>query len=64
MSEETINPAAAAAGANEYSASKITVLDTRYVMSQMLGNLVDFSTADDVLFIYSTTIINNSTALR
>ncbi len=27
MSEETINPAAAAAGANEYSASKITVLE-------------------------------------
>lgn len=44
--------------------SKITVLDTRYVMSQMLGNLVDFSTVDDVLFIYSTTIINNSTAMR
>ena len=44
--------------------SKITVLDTRYIMSQMLGNVVDFSTVDDVLFIYSTAIINNSTALR
>lgn len=44
--------------------SKITVLDTRYIMSQMLGSVVDFSTADDVLFIYSTAIINNSTALR
>ena len=44
--------------------SKITILDTRYIMSQMLGNVVDFSTVDDVLFIYSTAIINNSTALR
>ena len=44
--------------------SKITVLDTRYIMSQMLGSVVDFSTVDDVLFIYSTAIINNSTALR
>ena len=44
--------------------SKITVLDTRYIVSQMLGNVVDFSTADDVLFIYSTTIINNSSALK
>lgn len=44
--------------------SKITVLDTRYIMSQMLGSVVDFSTADDVLFIYSASIINSSTALR
>ena len=44
--------------------SKITVLDTRYIMSSMLGNVVDFDSADDVLFIYSTAIINNSTALK
>ena len=44
--------------------SKITVLDTRYIMSGMLGNVVDFSTADDILFIYSAAIINNSTALK
>jgi len=44
--------------------SKITVLDTRYIMSQMLGNVVDFSAADDVLFLYSAAIINNSTALK
>ena len=44
--------------------SKITVLDTRYITSQFLGALVDFSAADDVLFIYSSTVINNSTALR
>ena len=44
--------------------SKITVLDTRYIMSQMLGHVVDFSSVDDVLFIYSASIINNSTALN
>ena len=44
--------------------SKITVLDTRYIMSGMLGNVVDFDTADDILFIYSAAIINNSTALK
>jgi hypothetical protein len=44
--------------------SKITVLDTRYIMSAMLGNVVDFSSADDILFIYSAAIINNSTALK
>lgn len=44
--------------------SKITVLDTRYIMSQMLDHVVDFSSVDDVLFIYSASIINNSTALN
>ena len=43
--------------------SKITVIDTRYVQSKMLGNLVDFH-GQDVLFIYSTMILNNSMALR
>ena len=43
--------------------SKITVIDTRYVQSKMLGNLVDFH-GQDTLFIYSTIILNNSMALR
>ncbi|MBR5317053.1 MAG: hypothetical protein IKU39_04075 [Lachnospiraceae bacterium] len=43
--------------------SKITVIDTRYVQSKMLGNLVDFH-GQDTLFIYSTIIFNNSMALR
>ena len=43
--------------------SKITVIDTRYVQSKMLGNLVDFH-GQDTLFIYSTIILNNSKALR
>ena len=45
------------------SYSKITVVDIRYVYPQMIGNMVDFNNAD-VLFIYSTLLINNSTGLR
>ena len=43
--------------------SKITVIDTRYVQSKMLGKLVDFH-GQDTLFIYSTMILNNSMSLR
>ncbi len=41
------------------SYEKITVLDTRYVKPDYLGSFVDFENAD-VLFIYSTTMINQS----
>ena len=47
--------------ADEYH--KITVIDTRYVQSSLLGNLVDFH-GQDVLFIYSTLILNNSMSMR
>ena len=52
---------------------KITVVDIRYVQSANLGILrdqrtgkvlIDFKNADDVLFIYSTLVLNNSSALR
>ena len=52
---------------------KITVVDIRYVQSTNLGILrdqrtgkvlIDFQSADDVLFIYSTLVLNNSSALR
>lgn len=42
---------------------KVTVIDTRYVGSEFLGNLVDFDGAD-VLFLYSTSLLNNSLAIR
>ena len=42
---------------------KITVIDTRYVNSAILGGLVDFENAD-ALFIYSSTLLNNSLALK
>lgn len=44
--------------------SKITVVDIRYIQSSFVGNFVDFETADDVLFMYSTSLLNNSLALR
>ncbi len=43
--------------------SKITLVDIRYIQSQMLGNFIDFSDAD-VLFMYSTTLLNNSLAFK
>ena len=46
---------------DEYS--KITVIDTRYVNSALLGNLVDFH-GQDTLFLYSTLILNNSMSMR
>ena len=42
---------------------KITVIDTRYVSSEYLNNFVDFNN-QDVLFMYSTNIINNGSILK
>ncbi len=43
--------------------SKVTIVDIRYVHSSLLGKLIDFG-GQDVLFIYSAPVINNSTMLR
>ena len=43
--------------------SKITVVDIRYIQSGFLGNFIEFDN-QDVLFIYSTTLLNNSMAMR
>jgi len=42
--------------------SKITLIDTRYVQPSLLGQFIDSDT-DDVLFIYSTLILNSSLSL-
>lgn len=42
---------------------KITVVDIRYIQSGFVGNFVDFDKGD-VLFLYSTTLLNNSMAMR
>ncbi len=42
---------------------KTTVIDIRYVQSDYLGNLINFNN-QDVLFLYSTTMLNNSNVLR
>ena len=43
--------------------SKITVVDIRYMQSSFVGSFVDFENCD-VLFIYSTALLNNSTAMK
>ena len=44
--------------------SQIIVVDVRYVMSDFIGAFVDLSQADDVLFLYSSLVLNNSETLR
>lgn len=43
--------------------SKITLVDIRYVHSDLLGELVDFH-GQDTLFLYSTLLLNSSTGLQ
>jgi len=43
--------------------SKTTLIDIRYIMPAALENLVDFNSAD-VLFMYSTMVLNNSETLK
>ena len=42
---------------------KITLIDTRYINPDMLGQFVDFKNAD-VLFLYSTLVLNNSMSFK
>ena len=43
--------------------SEITVIDTRYINPSLLSDYVDFDSCD-VLFLYSTTVLNNSDAIK
>lgn len=43
--------------------SEITLIDIRYVSSDMLGNYADFNNCD-VLFLYSTSVLNSSSTLK
>ena len=45
------------------SYAKITLVDTRYIYPMMVGQFVDFEGAE-VMFLYSTLILNSSSALR
>lgn len=45
------------------SYAKVTAVDIRYMMPAMVGNFVDF-TDTDVLFLYSSTVLNNSITLK
>jgi hypothetical protein len=43
--------------------AKVTLVDLRYLSSQLVGQFVSFED-QDVLFLYSTLLLNNSTALK
>ena len=43
--------------------NKITIIDTRYISPKILGEYVEFKDKD-ILFVYSTLLINNSTSLK
>ena len=43
--------------------AKVTVIDTRYIVTEYIQNFVEFN-GQDVLMIYSTLVLNNSDALR
>lgn len=43
--------------------SKITLIDIRYITSDYLGSFITFD-SQDVLFLYSSLVINNSTMLK
>lgn len=43
---------------------KITLVDIRYIKSDFLGAFCEFDPDADVLFLYSTTLLNNSLALQ
>ncbi len=43
---------------------KITVIDIRYIKSDFLGAFIDFNKDADVLFLYSSTLLNNSMAMQ
>lgn len=44
--------------------SKITLVDLRYIATDILGDFIDFSQKQDVLFLYNIQIINNSYMLK
>ncbi len=43
--------------------AEITLIDIRYLSSELLGNFVEFEDCD-VLFLYSTLVLNNSVTLK
>ena len=44
--------------------SEITLVDIRYIAPSALGRLIDFTKADDALFLYSASVINNSETIK
>ncbi len=44
--------------------AKITLVDIRYIQPDFVSYFVDLTTADDVLFLYSTLVLNNASTLK
>lgn len=44
--------------------AKITLVDLRYIRTELLAEYIDFHQDQDVLFLYSTQVLNNSAMLR
>jgi len=47
---------------NDYA--KITVVDLRYISASLVKNIIDFKEGQDVLFLYSTEVLNNGSILK
>lgn len=47
---------------DEYS--KITLVDIRYISSTMLGKFIEFNRGQDVMFLYNSSMFNNSSVLK
>lgn len=43
---------------------KVTLVDLRYVMSDLIGDYVDFNVGQDVLFLYSASMLNSSMLMK
>lgn len=43
---------------------KVTLVDLRYIASPLLSNLVEFNRGQDVLFLYSTEVLNQGSILK
>jgi hypothetical protein len=42
---------------------KVTLVDIRYIQIDMLGRFLEFK-GQDVLFLYSTLVLNNSSTIK
>jgi len=43
---------------------KVTLVDLRYVMSDLIGDYVDFTSGQDALFLYSASMLNSSMLMK
>ena len=44
--------------------SKVTLIDLRYITADIMGQYIDFGENNDVLFLYGTAVLNNTSLLK